>query len=620
MGAFTDLKITAQEYADHGMTSLVGTRFINQAEMLKAKFDEDGTFVGTRLGQLLEALEAGTAAGSIGVAVISGVVGTTVQAALESLKGLVDLRITTADANTALALKEDKSVTANHVKTVSFNSADGKFTFTHESGATTIIDTVLEKVVTNFSYNATTQALDLTMPDSSVVSVPLSDFITETEFLDSATIDFSVSSHQVTAVIKPGSITDTMLSSALATTLQGYVTAAAASAAAALVSEGNASNSASAASTSAQNAATSEGNALTYKNAALAAKTAAETAETNAETAETNAETAAATSQSWAVGGTGTRAGEDTNNAKYWNDQAAAVVGQKVTTFNGRDGVVVPQNGDYTASMVGATPAAHETDGTKHVGTGTKTTPINADSVALVDSADGSKVKQLTWADLKTALTSVFAIKSHASSATTYGQATGTNFGHVKMSDATNSTSGVASGIAATPAAVKAAYDLATAAVPATRTVNGKALSSDVTLSASDVGSFTKEESLTAAVAALYGLGANALPRDVLAKIKTLIDGTTKIATGEYVGNDAASRKIVTEFTPKFAMCIRKDAGNFYYKFAEKSLAVVGSSIAYYTNYGCTTNGIMVGTGEWAAGNGYNSNINAKTYLYVIIG
>ena len=58
--------------------------------------------------------------------------------------------------------------------------------------------------------------------------------------------------------------------------------------------------------------------------------------------------------QSWAVGGTGTREGEDTNNAKYWSEQAAAAAGGGVTSFKGRTGSVIPASGDYTAEMVGA--------------------------------------------------------------------------------------------------------------------------------------------------------------------------------------------------------------------------------------------------------------------------
>lgn len=50
--------------------------------------------------------------------------------------------------------------------------------------------------------------------------------------------------------------------------------------------------------------------------------------------------------------------------------------------------------------------------------------------------------------------------KAHASSATTYGTGSSTNYGHVKLSASTNSSSGTSSGVAATPSAVKAVYDL----------------------------------------------------------------------------------------------------------------------------------------------------------------
>lgn len=50
---------------------------------------------------------------------------------------------------------------------------------------------------------------------------------------------------------------------------------------------------------------------------------------------------------------------------------------------------------------------------------------------------------------------------NHASTATTYGKGTSTNYGHVKLSDSILSTSDTAGGTAATPGAVKKAYDLA---------------------------------------------------------------------------------------------------------------------------------------------------------------
>ena len=81
---------------------------------------------------------------------------------------------------------------------------------------------------------------------------------------------------------------------------------------------------------------------------------------TNAQAAAGSATAAAASatlSESWAVGGTGTREGEDTNNAEYWAEQAEAAAGSAVSSFNGRTGAVMPQSGDYTAAMVGAPPS-----------------------------------------------------------------------------------------------------------------------------------------------------------------------------------------------------------------------------------------------------------------------
>ena len=48
---------------------------------------------------------------------------------------------------------------------------------------------------------------------------------------------------------------------------------------------------------------------------------------------------------------------------------------------------------------------------------------------------------------------------SHAASAATYGASSGTNYGHVRLSDSTTSTSSTGGGYAATPAAVKAVND-----------------------------------------------------------------------------------------------------------------------------------------------------------------
>ena len=62
-----------------------------------------------------------------------------------------------------------------------------------------------------------------------------------------------------------------------------------------------------------------------------------------------NAQAAAASavlSQSWAVGNTGTRDGENTNNAQYWSEQAAQSAQQAVGFRTMQGGAVIPVDGD----------------------------------------------------------------------------------------------------------------------------------------------------------------------------------------------------------------------------------------------------------------------------------
>ena len=74
----------------------------------------------------------------------------------------------------------------------------------------------------------------------------------------------------------------------------------------------------------------------------------------NAALSENNAKSSAMNAESWTVGGTGTREGEDVNNAKFWAQQAANAAGGGVSSFNGRQGVVLPQKDDYTPAFIGA--------------------------------------------------------------------------------------------------------------------------------------------------------------------------------------------------------------------------------------------------------------------------
>lgn len=139
-----------------------------------------------------------------------------------------------------------------------------------------------------------------------------------------------------------------------AASASGSASAAAESAASAAASE-------TASAQSVQTATEKATAAQTAAQAAQSAKTDAESAKSaaagSAQSAGASAQSAQASSklsESWAVGGTGTRTGEDTNNAKYWAMAAQGVAGGGVSSFNGRSGAVAPQTGDYTAAMVGA--------------------------------------------------------------------------------------------------------------------------------------------------------------------------------------------------------------------------------------------------------------------------
>ena len=79
-------------------------------------------------------------------------------------------------------------------------------------GTKITIDTKLEKVVTNFTYDSTNQQLVLTLDDGTSYPIPMSAFINEYGVTDTTTIDLTMSSdHKISAVIKTGSVAKTML-------------------------------------------------------------------------------------------------------------------------------------------------------------------------------------------------------------------------------------------------------------------------------------------------------------------------------------------------------------------------------------------------------------------------
>ena len=159
------------------------------------------------------------------------------------------------------------------VKEILWDESNGTLTVVKMNGSRAVIDTKLEKLAVNFTYNPQTQQLVITLDDGTVQNVDLSSLITEYEFLDSDMIAFEITDGKVKAIVKNGSITESHLAPEYLAEIRTQVGRA-------------------------------------------------EMSATSADASEKNAASSSALSKSYAVGGTGTRDGEDTDNAKYYAEQA----------------------------------------------------------------------------------------------------------------------------------------------------------------------------------------------------------------------------------------------------------------------------------------------------------
>lgn len=178
----------------------------------------------------------------------------------------IDNRVISLDTT-----KAEKIELSNLFNGVAFNEKTGIITFNRVNGGTVTIDTALEKIATGIYYDPVTEKLTLPLIDGTKMEVDLSRLITEYNFLDSDTIAFSVTGGKVKAIVKDGSISERHLRPNYLADIRVESSNAAASAAA-----------------SAQSA--------------------------------TNSASSAKLSESWAVGSTGVRTGEDTNNSKFYSE------------------------------------------------------------------------------------------------------------------------------------------------------------------------------------------------------------------------------------------------------------------------------------------------------------
>jgi hypothetical protein len=282
---------------------------------------------------------------------------------MDAAIGVIDDRVITLDTT-----KATKTEVATLVADVTFEESTGIITITKKNGSKVMIDTQMEKIAINFDYNPTTQQIILTLIDGTKQYIDLSALITQYEFFDSDTVAFYIDKDgKVSAIVKEGSIEEKHLEPNYLAKIKVEVAKAESSQQAAAKSEANAKASENAAKASETAAKTSETNAKASETAAAKSATAAAISETNAKASETSASESSATAtekassasqsadtaaekadiatqkaaeiigkaesaeesatkaQSYAVGGTGSREGEDSDNAKYYYQQAKDV-------------------------------------------------------------------------------------------------------------------------------------------------------------------------------------------------------------------------------------------------------------------------------------------------------
>lgn len=204
----------------------------------------------------------------------------------------VDNRVIQLDAN-----KADKSDFLQSLKTVSYAPSTGVWTFTYNNGTTTTVDQNVEKIPVSFSLSPQ-GILTMTTADGTQFTCDISTLIKTYTFNDSTVIDFTVTTTEtgnkvIVADIVDGSITANKLQ-------PNYLADV---------------------TTQAQNASGSANSALSSANSAAAD---------------------ALLAQSYAVGNSGVRTGENTDNAKYYKEQAA--LDGEAWTRGTRAGVPVPSS------------------------------------------------------------------------------------------------------------------------------------------------------------------------------------------------------------------------------------------------------------------------------------
>lgn len=206
---------------------------------------------------------------------------------------------------------------------------------------------------------------------------------------------------------------------------------------------------------------------------------------------------------------------------------------------------------------------------------------------------------------------------SHASTATTYGIGTSSNYGHVKLSDSTSTTSGASAGVAATPTAVKAAYNLAnTANNKANITKNTNSTTGDIITTHLTIGQRANDST--------YGSESFSCGTD------NTVSGSKSVAVGQYnTASGSASVALGYANTASAHHSVAMGQGNKASGYSSVALGYNNNALNYQiklgryaadgtagSSSGTTGDALIVGIGERsAAKNGFRVDYSGKGYF-----
>lgn len=358
-------------------------------------------------------------------------------------------------------LKADSSVLPSLVSSVSLDLDTGFLTVVRYGGQVSQYNTNLNKIAVNFEYDYAYQRLVLELPDGNKQYVDMSALITQYEFDDSDTIIFNaLPNGHIKARIADGSIEDRHLKTDYLAAIKTEVAKA----------------------TNMANSATTSSNSA-YDNAKL--------------------------SQSYAIGSAGVRDGEDTDNSKYYSEQA-----KKSATASANSA---------STSSTKASEASSSASSASAYATKSATSESNASKSASSAATSAS-----------TASTKASEASQSATSAS--GSASSASTSATSASESAESAS-----TSATTAANSAKYATSAASSAASSASTASSSASDATNRATEAKAFANSASTSATAASTSASNAKASETASATSAKNAKTSETNAASGASTATSKAS-------------------------------------------------------------------------------